>query len=128
MVVCRHAREKEVDRVLRIFAQYVYPKVPGATLTLVGDGPESDALKRDGQTAVELGDKEILVVGGADASDALVGGASTYNPARLETDKADYQPDDEVMGTGTGWKAGETIWRIARASDRDRRFSACPRG
>ena len=45
VVVCRHAREKEVDRLLRIFAQYVYPKVQGATLTLVGDGPESDALK-----------------------------------------------------------------------------------
>ena len=42
VVVCRHAREKEVDRLLRIFAQYVYPKVEGATLTLVGDGPESD--------------------------------------------------------------------------------------
>ncbi|MBW2720596.1 MAG: glycosyltransferase [Deltaproteobacteria bacterium] len=27
LVVCRHAREKEVDRLLRIFAQYVYPRV-----------------------------------------------------------------------------------------------------
>ncbi len=45
LVVCRHAREKEVDRLLRIFAQYVYPRVEGATLTLVGDGPESEALK-----------------------------------------------------------------------------------
>jgi len=52
VVVCRHAREKEVDRLLRIFAQYVYPKVRGATLTLVGDGPESDALK---ELAEELG-------------------------------------------------------------------------
>ena len=52
VVVCRHAREKEVDRLLRIFAQYVYPKVEGATLTLVGDGPESDALKA---LAEELG-------------------------------------------------------------------------
>ncbi len=45
LVVCRHAREKEVDRLLRIFAQYVYPRVEGATLTLVGDGPEHEALK-----------------------------------------------------------------------------------
>lgn len=45
LVVCRHAREKEVDRVIRIFAQHVYPNVPGATLTLVGDGPEHNALK-----------------------------------------------------------------------------------
>ena len=43
--MCRHAREKEVDRLLRIFAQHVYPRVEGATLTLVGDGPESEALK-----------------------------------------------------------------------------------
>ena len=52
LVVCRHAREKEVDRLLRIFAQYVYPRVAGATLTLVGDGPESEALQA---LAQELG-------------------------------------------------------------------------
>ena len=52
LVVCRHAREKEVDRLLRIFAQYVYPRIEGATLTLVGDGPESEALK---ELAKELG-------------------------------------------------------------------------
>jgi 1,2-diacylglycerol 3-alpha-glucosyltransferase len=52
LVVCRHAREKEVDRLLRIFAQYVYPRVEGATLTLVGDGPESEDLK---ELAKELG-------------------------------------------------------------------------
>ena len=45
LVVCRHAREKEVDRVLRIFARYVVPRVRGATITLVGDGPEHDALE-----------------------------------------------------------------------------------
>jgi glycosyltransferase involved in cell wall biosynthesis len=45
LVVCRHAREKEVDRLLRIFARYVFPRVKGATLTLVGDGPEHEALK-----------------------------------------------------------------------------------
>jgi len=45
LVVCRHAREKEVARLLRIFAHHVYPRVEGATLTLVGDGPESESLK-----------------------------------------------------------------------------------
>ena len=52
LVVCRHAREKEVDRVMRIFARYVYPRVEGASLTLVGDGPEHEALK---ELARELG-------------------------------------------------------------------------
>lgn len=46
VVVCRHAREKEVDRVMRIFAQHVYPHVESATLTLVGDGPEHEVLKK----------------------------------------------------------------------------------
>ena len=45
IVVCRHVREKEVDRLLRIFARYIYPRVDGVTLTLVGDGPEHEALQ-----------------------------------------------------------------------------------
>jgi glycosyltransferase involved in cell wall biosynthesis len=45
LVVCRHTREKSVDRLLRIFAQHVLPHAPRATLTLVGDGPEHDNLK-----------------------------------------------------------------------------------
>jgi glycosyltransferase involved in cell wall biosynthesis len=61
VVVCRHAREKEVDRVVRIFARHVYPRVEGATLTLVGDGPESEALK---ELAKELGiDHRVYFVG-----------------------------------------------------------------
>ncbi len=52
LVVCRHAREKEVDRLVRLFARYVEPRVQGATLTLVGDGPEHEALK---DLARELG-------------------------------------------------------------------------
>ena len=60
-MVCRHAREKEVDRVIRIFAKYVYPKVEGATLTLVGDGPEHEALQ---ELAKELGvDHRLFFVG-----------------------------------------------------------------
>ncbi|MCZ6807213.1 MAG: glycosyltransferase [Deltaproteobacteria bacterium] len=45
LVVCRHAREKQVDRLIRLFAKYVHPRVEGATLTMVGDGPEHEALK-----------------------------------------------------------------------------------
>lgn len=45
LVVCRHTREKSVDRLLHIFASRVLPRVPHATLTLVGDGPEHDNLK-----------------------------------------------------------------------------------
>lgn len=42
--VCRHSREKSLDRLLRIFARAVAPACPSATLTLVGDGPDHDAL------------------------------------------------------------------------------------
>lgn len=45
LVVCRHAREKQVDRLLRVFADTVYPRVETASLTLVGDGPEHEPLK-----------------------------------------------------------------------------------
>lgn len=52
LVVCRHTREKSVDRLLRSFALHVLPHAPNATLTLVGDGPDHESLKR---LAVELG-------------------------------------------------------------------------
>ncbi|MEM9865801.1 MAG: glycosyltransferase [Myxococcota bacterium] len=45
LVVCRHVREKSLDRLLRIFALEVAPMAPNATLTLVGDGPEREALE-----------------------------------------------------------------------------------
>jgi glycosyltransferase involved in cell wall biosynthesis len=43
--VCRQSREKSVDRLIRIFAAFVEPVVPGASLTLVGDGPEQPKLE-----------------------------------------------------------------------------------
>ena len=49
LVVCRHAREKEVERLLSIFARHVLPCAPAASLTLVGDGPEHDALRARAQ-------------------------------------------------------------------------------
>ncbi len=48
--VCRHSREKSIDRLLHIFARAVAPEDPLATLTLVGDGPDHDAM-------IELGRK-----------------------------------------------------------------------
>jgi glycosyltransferase involved in cell wall biosynthesis len=42
----RHTREKSQDRVIKIFAEHVLPKVPGATLTMLGIGPDTDLYKR----------------------------------------------------------------------------------
>jgi 1,2-diacylglycerol 3-alpha-glucosyltransferase len=48
----RHTREKSQDRVIRIFANHVLPEEPDATLTLVGEGPETEHYQR---LARELG-------------------------------------------------------------------------
>jgi 1,2-diacylglycerol 3-alpha-glucosyltransferase len=48
----RHTREKSQDRVLRIFADHILPVVPHATLTMLGQGPDTDEFKR---LARELG-------------------------------------------------------------------------
>jgi 1,2-diacylglycerol 3-alpha-glucosyltransferase len=52
LVVCRHVREKNVSRLLALFARHVLPEVPDATLTLVGDGPDHALFVR---AAEELG-------------------------------------------------------------------------
>ena len=44
IVVCRHAREKDIDKVIQVFASHVLPRLPNASLTLVGDGQEHKAL------------------------------------------------------------------------------------
>jgi glycosyltransferase involved in cell wall biosynthesis len=46
LVICRHTREKEIDRLLEIFAHHLAPRDPRLTLTLVGDGPDHDAFRR----------------------------------------------------------------------------------
>jgi 1,2-diacylglycerol 3-alpha-glucosyltransferase len=46
LVVCRQTREKGVAELLEIFAKFVAPVVPLATLTLVGDGPDRDTFMR----------------------------------------------------------------------------------
>ena len=45
MCAGRHTREKAQDRVIRIFARNVLPLEPDATLTMVGDGPDTDFYK-----------------------------------------------------------------------------------
>lgn len=42
----RHTREKSQDRIVRIFANHVLPQEPEATLTLVGDGPDTAYYRR----------------------------------------------------------------------------------
>ncbi len=55
LVVCRHTREKNLERLLEIFAKLIAPALPGSTLTLVGDGPDHDFFRR---RALELGVSE----------------------------------------------------------------------
>jgi 1,2-diacylglycerol 3-alpha-glucosyltransferase len=42
----RHTREKDQHRVIRIFARHIAPVDRDATLTLLGDGPDTDYYKR----------------------------------------------------------------------------------
>lgn len=49
LMLCRHVREKNVGRIIDIFAKHVAPKLPDATLTLVGDGADHDAFKARAQ-------------------------------------------------------------------------------
>jgi glycosyltransferase involved in cell wall biosynthesis len=41
----RHTREKSQDRVIRIFAEHVLPRRSGASLTMLGEGPDSEYYK-----------------------------------------------------------------------------------
>ncbi len=41
----RHTREKAQDRVIRIFAEHVAPRIPHASLTLLGEGPDTEFYK-----------------------------------------------------------------------------------
>jgi 1,2-diacylglycerol 3-alpha-glucosyltransferase len=40
LCVCRHSQEKDLSRLIEIFARYIAPNLSEATLTLVGDGPD----------------------------------------------------------------------------------------
>jgi VCBS repeat-containing protein len=82
----------------------------GTTQNLVGD---NTPLRRASASATTLTAppeqaNRILIVGGKDSTETPQD-AALFNPARLETDKDDYQPDDNVILHGTGWKPGETV-------------------
>lgn len=50
LVVCRLTREKGISELLEIFAKFVAPVVPQATLTLVGDGPDRDTFVAEAES------------------------------------------------------------------------------
>ncbi len=49
IVVCRHAREKDIDKVIQVFASHVLPRLPDASLTLVGDGQDHRLLVKQAE-------------------------------------------------------------------------------
>jgi glycosyltransferase involved in cell wall biosynthesis len=49
LCVCRHSQEKDLTRLIEIFARYIAPNVAGATLTLVGDGPDHASFIADAE-------------------------------------------------------------------------------
>ncbi|PYK58642.1 MAG: hypothetical protein DME43_10880, partial [Verrucomicrobia bacterium] len=80
--------------------------------------PGSTMLRRKGQTATELsGDKKIIIAGGENAQDQPMLQIAAFNPARIWTDKDDYQPTDPVILSGSGWKANENIYLFAVDSE-----------
>src|SRR5439155_18054414 len=67
----------------------------------------------------------------------MVGPGALFNPARLDTDKDDYAPDEDVVVNGRGWKPGEEvdlyvvddlgwIYDSTVTADEDGKFSANP--
>src|SRR5437868_6736626 len=82
--------------------------------------PGSTTLRRKGQTATELsGDKKIIIAGGENAQNQPMLQIAAFNPARIWTDKDDYQPTDPVILSGSGWKANENIYLFAVDSETD---------
>jgi 1,2-diacylglycerol 3-alpha-glucosyltransferase len=49
LCVCRHSQEKDLTRLLEIFARYIAPNLADATLTLVGDGPDHASFIADAE-------------------------------------------------------------------------------
>ena len=89
------------------------PPAPDFTAFDETSVPHSGILPRSGQSAVPLpGDKKILITGGVDGNNQLLGQA-LFNPAKIWTDKDDYTPDEPVILSGSGWKANESIYLFA---------------
>ena len=89
------------------------PPAPDFTAFDETSVPHSGILPRSGQSAVTLpGDKKILITGGVDGNNQLLGQA-LFNPAKIWTDKDDYAPDEPVILSASGWKANEAIYLFA---------------
>src|SRR6266540_1615308 len=89
------------------------PPAPDFTAFDETSVPNSGILPRSGQAAVTLpGDKKVLITGGVDSDNQLLGQA-LFNPAKIWTDRDDYQPDDPVILSGSGWKTNESIYLFA---------------
>ncbi|MDW8309920.1 MAG: kelch repeat-containing protein, partial [Verrucomicrobiales bacterium] len=88
--------------------------------------PHGTALQRAGATATELlADRKILIAGGVAPDNSgtaqpdgpggpgpgqtVLGTAVLFNPAKVVTDKDDYQPGDFVFLYGSGWLPGEVV-------------------
>ena len=61
--------------------------------------------------------QKILVAGGENAQHQPMLQIATFNPARIWTDKDDYQPDDPVYSVRSGWKASEDVYLYAVDSE-----------
>src|SRR4029077_13391156 len=78
-----------------------------------GSLPNSILLPRDGQSTTQLpGDKKIFVAGGTNSEYQFVDSV-LFNPARIWTDRDDYNPGDSVILSGSGWKANEEVYLYA---------------
>src|SRR5439155_9476646 len=89
------------------------PPIPDFTAFDETSVPGSGILPRSVQSAVTLpGDKKILIAGGVDGNNLFLGQA-LFNPAKIWTDKDDYQPDEPVILSGSGWKSSENIYLYA---------------
>src|SRR5438045_9451595 len=58
-----------------------------------------------------------LVLRSENATNPAVLQNGGFNPARIWTDKDDYQPTDPVILSGSGWKANENIYLFAVDSE-----------
>src|SRR4029450_10558437 len=84
------------------------PPAPDFTQFDEATVPYTWILPRSGQTSVQLpGDKKILISGGVDSNNQLVGQA-LYNPAKIWTDKDDYMPDEAGILSGSGERTNAT--------------------
>ncbi len=59
LLLCRQVREKNVGRLIDIFADHIAPHAPNTTLTIVGDGPDRDAFKARAQRS-GVGDRTFF--------------------------------------------------------------------